>query len=317
MRIEQLQYFAAITRYGAIRRASDALHITQPALSQAIRNLEDELGVVLLDRRRDGARISRAGQDLLPHVAEVLDAVARLRAAADEQNRARALMRIGSVHAATAPVVAPAVGEFRAAYPDTQVELLSVQQAEIYALLRSGGLDLGLVNLLAGDDVEPDLETVELLRGRAVVCCRPDNPLAALDVVSPQDLFAQPFIAMRAGYLMHRYAHRLLAGRAPAFPYCADGAELGKLMVAEGLGVTLLPDYSVRGDPLERAGTITFRPLLADDAEVVLVAQSRRTRHLSAQVRALQAMLVRHSAAPARLVPSWPPSRATRRAGPC
>jgi DNA-binding transcriptional LysR family regulator len=295
VRIEQLQYFAAITRYGAIRRASDALHITQPALSQAIRNLEDELGVLLLDRHRNGARISRAGLELLPHVAEVLDAVARLRAAADEQNRTRALMRIGSVHAATAPVVAPAIREFRASFPDTQVELLTAQQAEIYALLRSGGLDLGLVNLLGGDDVEPDLESVELLRGRTVVCCHPDSPLAALDVVPPDAVFAQPFIAMRAGYLMHRYAHRLLSGHPPAFPYCADGAELGKLMVAEGLGVTLLPDFSVQGDPLERTGAITYRPLLADDADVVLVAQYRRTRRPSASVRALQAILVAHS----------------------
>ncbi|HEY2299996.1 MAG TPA: LysR family transcriptional regulator [Jatrophihabitans sp.] len=295
MRIEQLQYFAAVTRYGAIRRASDALHITQPALSQAIRNLEDELGVRLLDRHRAGARISRTGLELLPHVTEVLDAVARLRAAADEQNRTRALMRIGSVHAATAPVVAPAIREFRAAFPDTQVELLTAQQADIYTLLRSGGLDLGLVNLLGGDDLEPDLETVELLRGRVAVCCRPDSPLAAQHVVSPDDLFAQPFIAMRAGYLMHRYAHRLLSGPPPTFPYCADGAELGKLMVAEGLGVTLLPDFSVRGDPLERAGAITYRPLLANDADVVLVAQYRRSRRPSASVRVLQAILVAHS----------------------
>jgi DNA-binding transcriptional LysR family regulator len=292
VRIEQLEYLAAVTQYGSMRRASEALHITQPALSQTIRNLEHELGVQLLDRHRAGARISRAGQELLPHVADVLDAVGRLRTAADEQTHTKQLLRVGTVHAATAQIIAPAIREFRAQFPDTQIELLTVQQADIYELLRGGSLDIGLVNLLGGDDAEPDLETIELRRGRVVVCTRVDNPLAARDVVTPDALFAEPFIAMRAGYAMHRYAHRLLAGRRPSFAYSVDGAELGKLMVAEGLGVTLLPDYSVLGDPLERSGAITCRPLEADDADVVLVAQHRRARHLPLRVRELEAILL-------------------------
>ena len=60
---------------------------------------------------------------------------------------------------------------------------------------------------------------------------------------------------MRAGYLMHRYLHRLLGERAPQVAYSTDGAEMGKLMVAEGLGVTLLPEFSVLGDPLNAVGS--------------------------------------------------------------
>ena len=70
---------------------------------------------------------------------------------------------------------------------------------------------------------------------------------------------------MRSGYVMHRYLHRLLPDEVPPFSYSTDGAEMGKLMVAEGLGVTVLPDFSVIGDPLETCGVITWRPL-ADDA---------------------------------------------------
>ena len=50
----------------------------------------------------------------------------------------------------------------------------------------------------------------------------------------------------------------------PAFSYSTDGAEMGKLMVAEGLGLTVLPDFFVIGDPLERRGVITWRPIEAD-----------------------------------------------------
>ena len=65
---------------------------------------------------------------------------------------------------------------------------------------------------------------------------------------------------MRAGYLMHRFAHGSSAPEMPPVSYTTDGAELGKVMVAEGLGLTVLPDYSVAGDPLERAGLITAPP---------------------------------------------------------
>lgn len=293
MRVEQLQALAAITRHGSMRRASDALHLSQPALSQTITNLERELGVSLLDRRRDGARLSAVGRELMPIVNDVLDAVQRLRTAADDQVRTQSTIRIGTVHAATVPLVMPAVRAFWSAHPTTQVELVTNQQAEIDRALLEGSLDLGLVNLLAGDDIPPELESVEILRGHTVVCLPSSHPLTLRTAVTAAQLFEHPFIAMRSGYVMHRYAHRLLAGRPARFAYSADGAEMGKLMVAEGLGVTLLPDYSVAGDPLERSGLITYRSLDAADAEVVLVAQSLRTRHRPTTVRRLEQMLLK------------------------
>ncbi|MEV5755035.1 LysR family transcriptional regulator [Actinoallomurus sp. NPDC052308] len=291
MRIEQLEYVAAVTRLGSMRRASEALHISQPALSQTINNLERELGVTLLDRHRAGARVSTGGRELLPLLAEVLDAIDRLRAAADDQARSRRMIRVGTVNTATVPLVTPAMREFHTAHPKTRVELVTAQQADIHEALLGGGLDLGLVNILDGDDAPPDLSTVELLRGRAVVCCRADSPLAQMRSVPVGRMLGEPFVAMRSGYLMHRYVHRLLDGREPAFAYSVDGAEMGKAMVAEGLGITLLPDYSVADDPLERHGIITYRPLDADGPDVLLVAQYVKTRHLSAPVRRLVRLL--------------------------
>jgi DNA-binding transcriptional LysR family regulator len=78
VRIEQLEYFAAVTQHGSLRRASERLHISQPALSEAISKLERELGVTLLDRRRSGAHISQEGRQLLQHVEGVLEAVDQL-----------------------------------------------------------------------------------------------------------------------------------------------------------------------------------------------------------------------------------------------
>jgi DNA-binding transcriptional LysR family regulator len=297
VRIEQLEYLEAVTRLGSLRRAAEALHVSQPALSETIRNLERELGVALLERRRSGARISDEGRELLPHITGVLEAVDRLRRAADEQLQISRAVRIGTVHAATVPLLFPVVEQFRAAHPATRVEVVGTQQDDIHRALLEGRLDMGLVNYLSGDDLPPDLDAVELLRGRPVVCLRPDHRLAGRAAVEVAELLDQPFVAMRPGYVMHRLVHRLLGARAPEFGCTTDGAEMGKLMVAEGLGVTVLPDYSVRGDPLERAGAITLRPLAGVDDRVLLMLLRRRSVSVPRAIRDLHRAFVARATA--------------------
>ena len=66
MRVEQLEYAAAVVRFGSFRRAAQELRLSQPALSETVRKLEAELGVAIFDRKRTGATISERGRDLLP-----------------------------------------------------------------------------------------------------------------------------------------------------------------------------------------------------------------------------------------------------------
>ncbi|WP_344606639.1 LysR family transcriptional regulator [Streptomyces glaucus] len=295
MRTEQLEYIAAVTRLGSLRRAAEELRLSQPALSETVRNLERELGVDLLERKRSGATMSAAGRELLPHIVDVLDAVDRLRAAAGEQHRISRMVRVGTVNAATVPLLIPAVREFRVAHPLTQVEVVAAQQTDIHRALLEGGFDLGLVNHLEGDDMPAEFESTELVRGRPVVCMRPDSPLAARAAVSVDELLAEPLVAMRSGYVMHRYVHRLLDGRLPSFAYSTDGAEMGKLMVAEGLGATVLPDFSVVGDPLERCGAITYRPLAGDTPRILLMLRRRRAESVPRAARDLHEVFVRRA----------------------
>ncbi|MFE2043016.1 LysR family transcriptional regulator [Streptomyces sp. NPDC059477] len=295
MRTEQLEYITAVTRLGSLRRAAEELRLSQPALSETVRNLERELGVDLLERKRSGATMSSSGRELLPHIVEVLEAVDRLRAAAGEQHRISRMVRVGTVNAATVPLLLPVVREFRAAHPVTQVEVVAAQQTDIHRGLLEGGFDLGLVNQLEGDDQPAGFESTELLRGRPVVCVRPDSALAAYDAVPVARLLDGPLIAMRSGYVMHRFVHRLLDGRGASFAYSTDGAELGKLMVAEGLGATVLPDFSVVGDPLERRGAITCRPIAGDTTQVLLMLRRRRADSVPQAAQDLHEAFVRHA----------------------
>ena len=293
VRTEQLEYITAVTRLGSLRRAADELRLSQPALSETVRNLERELGVDLLERKRSGATMSASGRELLPHIIGVLDAVDRLRAAAGEQHRISRMVRLGTVNAATVPLLIPVIRDFRATHPLTQVEVVGTQQTDIHRGLLEGSFDLGLVNHLDGDDVPAEFEATELLRGRPVVVVRPDSPLASRAAVSVDDLLAVPLIGMRSGYVMHRFVHRLLDGRDPAFAYSTDGAEMGKLLVAEGLGATVLPDFSVIGDPLERRGALVHRPIAGDSTRVLLMLQRRRADSVPQAARDLHEAFVR------------------------
>jgi DNA-binding transcriptional LysR family regulator len=295
VRIEQLEYIAAIARLGSFRRAAEAVHVSQPALSESVRALERELGVGILERGRQGARVSESGRDLLPHILTVLDSVDRLRAAANAQHQARRVVRVGTVNTATVPLVAPTMRRFSEMHRSTQVEVFGGLHADVERSLLEGSSDLGLVNYLEGDDMPPELETTLLLSGRPVVCLRPDSPLAALPAVRASDLRSVPLIVMRSGYVMHRFIHRLLQDDIPSFSYSTDGAEMGKLMVAEGLGVTVLPDFSVIGDPLETRGVITWRPLADDSTTIQLVIQRLRSGTPPRAARDLHRMFVQRA----------------------
>lgn len=299
MRIEQLEHLAAVVQHGSLRRASERLHLSQPAVSESLSKLERELGVTLLDRRRTGARISRQGRDLLQHMVGVLEAVDRLRTAAGDQASAARVVRLGTVNAATATVLVPALRAVQEEAPDLSVEVLTLQQAQIEAGLLEGSLDLGLVNVLDGDDTPVELVSTDLVRGRPVVVLPQDHPLAAREALTVEELRAQPFITMRSGYLMHRFVHRLFGSDLPRQRHVTDGAEMGKVMVADGLGLTVLPDFSVRGDPLERSGVLTHRPLRHDRTGVTLVLRQRREARPAPAVRAV-ALALRETAQAAR-----------------
>jgi len=297
VRIEQLEYLAAVTEHGSLRRASEAMHISQPALSEAVTKLEKELGATLLDRRRTGSRISRQGLDLLQNMTDVLEAVDRLRQAAGQQSVRRRDLRIGTVNAASSTLLAPALRDLHAQHGSGGVEVVNARQADIQQGLAEGSLDLGLVNVLPGDEIPASIVADKLIEGTPVACMRADHPLASQPHVSVEDLRAEPHVLMRPGFVMHRYAHRLFAGSLPGTTYATDGAEMGKAMVAAGLGISILPDFSITGDPLVRAGILTTRPILAGQGAttVTLLMLRRRAERVPEPVRDLQTALVRQA----------------------
>jgi DNA-binding transcriptional LysR family regulator len=292
MRLEQLEYFLAVVKHGSLRRAAEALHVSQPAVSEALSKLERELGVSLLERRRSGSSVSAAGRELLDPVSDVLEAVDRLREVAGDRRQRPRTVRIGSVSTGTSSLLTPAVGVLQAVAPQVGVEILDLQQREVFDAVGDASVELGLVNLLPGDELPTGLTGTVLIHGRPVVVMPATHPLAERDSVSVEELRGERFVAMRSGYVMHRFAHRLFGGEPPVVAWAADGSAMGRLLVAEGLGVTILPDYSVFDDPLERGGLVVARPVTGDRTVISLVLVQRQGTRPSTAVRMLVEALV-------------------------
>ena len=95
MNLNQLKYFQTVYLYGNVSRAADILHISQPSLSESIRTLEDEFGVLLFDRRYRGMKPTEAGDRLFVLSRSLLDDAARIERIMDELGKDRHTIRIG------------------------------------------------------------------------------------------------------------------------------------------------------------------------------------------------------------------------------
>ncbi|TYL51707.1 LysR family transcriptional regulator [Nocardioides sp. BGMRC 2183] len=299
VRIEQLQYIQAISRYGSLRKASDHLKITQPSLTDSVKRLEAELGVQLLERDRTGTRMSRRGLELLSLMAEVVDSADRLRQAAGTPVDPHRVVAVGSVVAARSTVLMPAVRTFRERHPDVPVEIRSMQRDDIFHELRSGALDVGLVNVLEGDESPSGLASTPLIHAEPVAVLPGGTDLPARPI-SPTDLADLPYIALKVGYVMQRFGAWWMGARATPSLYTADGPDIAKALVSEGFGYTFLPVFTVAGDPMALAGTITYRRLSGAVRTVTLMQMEQADAHQPPNVKAFRAELVKHAAAARR-----------------
>ncbi|GAA3530853.1 LysR family transcriptional regulator [Aeromicrobium flavum] len=296
MRLEQLEYVRAVNEHGSLRRAGEHLNVSLPALSEAVTKLERELGVTLLDRRRSGTRINGAGRELLPRILEILDAADGLRAAARGESRIHHPVRVGSVYFGVTAIVVPVMRAHAEDLEHTAVDLRQLRHDEVHAGLRDGSLDIGLVTLLPGDDLHPDLVATELVHGRPVAVLPGDSPLAARATVTVDDLRREVFVGARPGYLMHRVAERVFGDAPPLRWHIADSADVSKQMVSSGLGVSLLPDFTLVDDPLETGGAVVLRPIDDEDTVIRMVMVRRRGVRPTPAAQALFDRLAHHAA---------------------
>jgi LysR family cyn operon transcriptional activator len=145
MELRHIKYLLAVADHQNFTRAAEALHVSQPTLSQQIKQLEHTLGVELFDRSGRTVRLTDAGSAYVHHARLALrDLEAAERAVHDVRDLSRGNLRIAVTPTFTAYLIGPLIQQFRAAYPGIRVTVLETNQDRIEADLLADRLDLGI-----------------------------------------------------------------------------------------------------------------------------------------------------------------------------
>jgi DNA-binding transcriptional LysR family regulator len=146
MELRHFRYFAAVARYLNYSEASRRLHVAQPAISQTILDLEEEIGVQLFLRNNRKVQLTSAGTALLGEAEVILKRTDEAKRAAQRAARGEVgILRMGFIAPATAPILPPLVQTYLRQYPDVDIQLYHMNPDEQLAAFDAGTLDLGLM----------------------------------------------------------------------------------------------------------------------------------------------------------------------------
>ena len=242
--LRQLRYFAALAEERNFGRAADRVHVSQPALSMQIRELEDSLGLLLVERGPREARLTAAGREVARRTQRILAEVVELESAA----RLNALS--GQVNLGVIPTIAPYL------LPEVLPQLranditrdLRLQEATTDVLL--GALERGQLDaiVIASAVQRPDLVTLPLFRDRFLLAGRHDR-LARLSVdeLRPESLNPDQLLLLTEGHCLADQALEVCGLNRRRTQLDLGATSLTTLcgLAGQGLGMTFLPEIAV------------------------------------------------------------------------
>jgi molybdate transport repressor ModE-like protein len=248
--VKRLRILREVSQRGSFSVAADELYLSQSAVSQQIATLEKEVGMKLLDRTREGPKLTEAGRVLVGHADA---AIARLDQAERELASIAGLeggeLRLASFPSASATVLTEAVSVFHRRHPAVRLSVTDAEPEESLPRLRGGELDLALTFDYPSvpKAEERDLERTLVMSESMYVALPADHPLASREVVPLSELADMTWLCgsrpSSCGEVVIRACRD--AGFEPTVGFESDDYHVMQGFIAAGLGVTLLPDLAL------------------------------------------------------------------------
>jgi DNA-binding transcriptional LysR family regulator len=290
--LRHFRYFVAVAEESSLRRAAHRLHVSQPALSQQISDLEDELGLKLLARNSRGVELTEAGRVFLIGGRRVI--VAAKQAAEQAQEAAkgeRGRLVIGSLGAATISFLTGVLSRFREQHPQVEITLLHMNnRAQVEAVLDGSiMLGIGYYSYAVEEDEEEQVSTRLLLRSRVGIVCPKNRHFPKGAVPRLKDFRHDRFLCIDPEYSfgyeqwLREFCKRF-GGFEPEIAALADSPDSLILMVAAGRGVFVGPEVGIRGreEAWRSAGDIY--PLTEPGSHFELFAIWKRQSHMEQRI---------------------------------
>ncbi|HEX9080230.1 MAG TPA: LysR family transcriptional regulator [Desulfuromonadaceae bacterium] len=279
MDVRQLGYFLEVARHGSFTRAAEALHVAQPAVSMAIRKLEEELDLVLFNRQDRKVTLTAEGEVFIEHARRVL---ADLKAAGEEMADLRGLGK-GEVRIGIPPMSAyffpDIIRDFKERYPNLSLSVYGEGGWRIQKMIVQWELDMGII---AGRNVPETLDTRLFVREEVVICVPPGHPFADRSGVPFAEFIREPLLFFKEGYYLRELLLEMLkdAGEEPRIVFETNLFSLVKPLIRNGLGISTFLRVVLEGD--DELVAVPFDPPLSIE---LFIAWKKRS-HLSRANRA-------------------------------
>lgn len=279
MELRQLLSLREVVREGSFTAAAKSLHMTQPAVSLHIKALEQEVGARLMERDARGVRLTPAGEVLLEAAETALAATdSALRRIRELEAPERGTVVVACGDTVALRLLPPVLQGFRQGFPDAEVAIRNHGTKRILDLVLRGDVDLGIVTRPPW--LDPALWTRTLLDEPMWLATPLAHPLAASDADRPlavEELEGQAAVLLAKPSETRALADRGLrqAGVSVTVVMESGNLEVVKAYVADGMGLTLLPDLAIAKGDRER---LALRPLPEDFPRRRLALVRRKDR---------------------------------------
>jgi len=247
MDLRQLRFFLEVADSGSFTRAAEKLHIAQPALSIAIRKLEEELDVILFNRRDRKISVTAEGEVLARHARVIQEDVAKARQdIADMQGLLKGEVRVGLTPMLSSFFFPQIISSFKRRQPALQLSVSGESAWDIQGKIESGELDMGVI---AGQ-VPDALESHHLVREEVVACVHRGHRFAGRKRMPLREMLGEPLIHFKEGYHLREMIDGLAAteGLSPTVVAESNLFTLIRSLVKEELGLAFFLKMVVARD---------------------------------------------------------------------
>ncbi len=248
MDLSQLEIFLSIAEEKSFSRAAEKMLRTQPAISIAIKRLEEELGETLFDRSSKNGALTEAGKILLSYAQRMLNLRDEAREAVGElRGMFRGRLTIGANESTSLYLLPPLLLEYRKRHPNIKIEVFRNVSEKIPLEVQERNLDFGF---LSYDPMNPQLQSIEIHRDELTLVVPPSHRLAKLKQIAVKDLAEEQFVAHNVKTPSRTKIFELFAQNRTPLNICIELATLEtiKEFVLLNAGIAILPRLAVEAE---------------------------------------------------------------------
>ncbi|NLS02484.1 LysR family transcriptional regulator [Rhizobium sp. P32RR-XVIII] len=291
--LRQMRYFDALATTGHFRRAAELVHISQPALSAQIMEMEEYLGAKLFERMRTSTILTHKGQEVLLHVRAILHQVDLLEQTARKGDGLLAgLIRIGIIPTVAPYLVPQFIPHLRRTYPSVEVELKEAVTDRLMADLATGKLDAVIAALPL--DVE-GIQTRSLFTDRFYMAVAENGESVLLSPLTENEVNVDRLLLLEEGHCLRDQALAVCsAGKRSLVNFGATSMATLLQMVSHDMGMTLIPEMAIATET--NRNSIRIVPFAEPQPAREIGLAWRRSSHRAKEMEALAEAVIAASA---------------------